>query len=192
MATERTELTASRREGTGKGVARKLRAQGLIPAVCYGSKSEPMHLSLPPDAIVTLFNNPKGKNVVFNLSVDGQPVENVMVKDYVVDPVRRNLLHVDFQVVDLDRKIRVRVPINPVGRAAGTRIGGVLSIIRPDIDIQARPLDIPPQVDIDVTELTAGQTILASNVSMPERVEPAFRSDYGLIRVVMPRKKTDK
>ena len=188
------ELQASLREGTGKSVTRKLRAVGTIPAVCYGIDVDaPMSLTIKPESIISLFDNPKGRNVVFNLVIDGgQTIQNVMVKDYMLEPVRRELLHVDFQVVDLQRPIRARVPVTPVGRAAGTRIGGVLNVIRTDIDIKACPLDIPAQIELDVTELNAGQTLLASDVPMPERVQGDFRSNYGMVRIVMPRKKVEK
>lgn len=188
------ELQASLRDATGKGVARKLRAAGSIPAVCYGQEVEaPMPLTIRPESIISLFDNPKGRNVVFNLVIDGgKTIKNVMVKDYDLDPIRRDLLHVDFQVVDMERPIVARVPIEPVGRAAGTRIGGVLSLLRTDIDVKARPAHIPAKIEVDVTELTAGQTILAADVSLPEGVEPGYRANYGMMRIIMPRKKVEK
>lgn len=184
------ELQANHRDGKGKGVARKLRAAGSIPAVLYGNDVDtPLHLSLNPEDIIDLFENPKGRNVLFNVSVGDDTVNNVMVKDYDVDPVRRNLLHVDLQSVDLSVPIRVKVPIKTTGRSAGQRLGAILNIIRPDIDIYARPEDIPADISIDVTPMNAGDTVLASMVTLPEGVEPGFRSDYGLVQVVMPRKR---
>lgn len=185
------ELQANTREGKGKGVARKLRAAGSIPAVLYGTDVEtPLSLSLDPNDILDLFEQPKGKNVLFDVSVkDGSNVSNVMVKDYDVDPVRRNLLHVDLQAVDTNTPIRVKVPIKPTGRSAGQRLGGILNVIRPNIDVYARPEDIPAEIEISVNDLKVGETILASMVALPEGVAPAFRSDYGLLRVVMPRKR---
>jgi len=178
------------REKSGKGVARKLRAAGKVPAVVYGHEQEARALAVDPDAIIELFENPKGKNVVFALDVeDGGRIDNVMVKDYQIDPVRRELLHVDFCVVDLERPIVRLVPIAPTGRAAGVRMGGILSVLRPDIHIKARPMDIPVSIEADVTELKPAQTILAADVELPEGVEPGYRANYGLLTVVMPRKK---
>lgn len=189
------ELQASQRDATGKGVARKLRAAGSIPAVCYGQEvEEPIALAIKPESIISLFDNPKGRNVVFDLVLDGgkKTIKNVMVKDYDLDPIRRDLLHVDFQVVDMERPVHARVPVEPIGRAAGTRIGGILSILRTDIDVKARPANIPAKIEVDVTELNAGQTILAADVSLPEGVEPAYRANYGMMRIIMPRKKVEK
>ncbi|MEM1349161.1 MAG: 50S ribosomal protein L25 [Myxococcota bacterium] len=175
---------------SGKGVARKLRAAGMVPAVVYGHEQDAKALAVDPDAILELFENPKGKNVVFALDVEGGArIENVMVKDYQIDPVRRELLHVDFCVVDLERPIVRLVPIVPVGRAKGVRMGGILSVLRPDIHIKARPMDIPVQIEADVTELAPTQTILAADVELPAGVEPGYRANYGLLTVVMPRKK---
>lgn len=183
-------LEVNSRQDSGKGVARKLRANDLVPAVCYGQDSEPRKLSVAPDDIIGLFEGPQRQNVVFSLKVDGeQTIENVMVKTYQLSPVRRDLLHVDFQIVDLDQPIRTKVPLESVGRPKGVRLGGILNVIRPDIDIRARPLDIPPTIKVEVGDLEPGNTILASDVVLPEGVEPGFKSNYGLFRVVMPRKR---
>ncbi len=187
---EKVVLEVSSRENSGKGVARKLRVEGLVPAVCYGLNTEAKKLQVPVDSIVKLFDNPKRYNVLFDLKIDGETViEDVMVKSYQLSPVRRDLLHVDFYVVDLKQPIHARVPIKSVGRAKGVRLGGILNVIRPDIDIKARPLDIPVSIDVDVSHLEPGQTILANDLTLPEGVEPGYKSNYGLFRVVMPRKR---
>ena len=189
-AQEKVTLEVSSRESSGKGVARKLRAQGVVPAICYGLNTEARALQVPADAIAKLFENPKRYNVLFDLSVDGGDViQDVMVKNYQLSPVRRDLLHVDFFVVDLKQPIQTRVPIKSVGRARGVRLGGILNVIRPEIDIKARPLDIPASIDVDVSHLEPGQTILADEVKLPEGVEAGYKSNYGLFRLVMPRKK---
>lgn len=186
---EMVTLEVERRASAGKGVARKLRADGKIPAVCYGREETPLSLALSPDDVVDLFDNPKGKNVVFHLKLDsGEVLENVMVKTYQIDPVRRNLLHVDFFMVDLDREIRALVPVHPVGTPKGVRMGGILSVLRPDMHIMARPMDIPARIEVEVDEMVPGNTIQAEDVVLPENVGPGFRANYGLLTVVMPRK----
>ncbi len=187
---EKVVLDVSSRDSSGKGVARKLRVEGLVPAVCYGLNTEARKLQVPVESIVSLFDNPKRYNVLFDLRIDEDTViEDVMVKSYQLSPVRRDLLHVDFYVVDLKQPIHARVPIQSTGRAQGVRMGGILNVIRPEIDIKARPLDIPVSVSVDVTSLRAGETILANDVELPEGVEPGYKSNYGLFRVVMPRKR---
>lgn len=181
-------LDVASRTSTGKGVARRLRAAGQVPAVCYGFGQDPVTVAVDPSDIIGLFDTPRGKNILFDLSVDGDSIPNVMVKSYQVHPVRRELMHVDFLVVDLEEPVRVAVPIKTVGTARGVRQGGILNIVRPDIDIFARPSDIPDFIEIDVSELVTGQTIQAEDVTLPEQVDPAWKANYGLVRVVMPRK----
>jgi len=183
-------LEVTSRDTSGKGVARKLRAVGSVPAVCYGQDSEPKLLSVSVESVEELFDNPLRQNVVFDLKVDADTVvENVMVKSYQLSPVRRDLLHVDFYIIDLDQIIRTKVPIKSVGRAAGVREGGILNVIRPDIDIKARPMDIPASIEVDVSNLRVGQTIQAEDVEFPEGVEPGYKANHGLFRVVIPRKR---
>ena len=141
---ERATIKAESRQDSGKGIARRLRMAGRVPAVCYGGGMEPKKLSLNPEDIVELFDNPKGKNVVFNIELgDGTVMSDLMVKSYQIDPVRRDLLHVDMFAVDLARPIVALVPVKPTGRAAGVKAGGILSVLRPDVHIKAKPDHIP-------------------------------------------------
>jgi large subunit ribosomal protein L25 len=185
---DRYVLSATKREATGKGVARKLRAAGQIPAVVYGG-GEAISLRLSPDSVTKLFENPKGKNVLFDLDLGVERVKNVMVKDYLIDPVKRSLLHVDFWVVPSEREVRVEVPIEAVGRSKGVAAGGILTVIRPTVEVFAKAADIPVKVEIDVTELEAGQTVTAKDITLPAGVRAGWRVPYGLLRVVMPRRK---
>lgn len=187
---EKASLGAVPREATGKGVSRRLRAAGQVPAVCYGVGQEPVTLAVDPSEVVSIFATPRGKNILFDLQVEGaETIANVMVKDYQVDPVRRELLHVDLLVVDMEEPVRAAVPIKPVGVSRGVRQGGILNIVRPEIDILARPTEIPDFIEVDVTELEPGQTIQAEDVVLPGGVGPAWKANYGLMRVIMPRKK---
>ena len=187
---ERTVLKAESRQDTGKGVARRLRMAGRVPAVAYGGGMDPKPLSVDPDDVVELFDNPKGKNIVFNVELeDGQVMTDLMVKSYQIDPVRRELLHVDMFAVDMDREIVALVPVKAVGRAAGVKAGGILSTLRPDVHIKAKPGDIPAVIEADVTNLNPGQTIQAADLSLPEGVAPGYKANYGLLTIVMPRKK---
>lgn len=188
---ENAILNAQSRNDTGKGVARRLRQAGRVPAVCYGGELEPRAMSLDPVDVIELFDNPKGKNIVFDLNVDdgSETLANLMVKSYQIDPVRRDLLHVDIFAIDMDRPIVALVPVKAVGRAAGVRQGGILSVLRPDVHIKAKPGDIPAVIEVDVTDLLPGQTIQAEDITLPEGVDPGYKANYGLLTIVMPRKK---
>jgi large subunit ribosomal protein L25 len=182
-------LQVSRRDATGKGVARKLRAQGLIPAVCYGQVDETMSLTINPEEFAKVQATPWKWNTVFHLEVEGGgKVENVMLNHYQVDPVTRDLLHADLVAVDMSKPIVVTVPIEPTGRAAGVRMGGKLRIIQQQVKVLCRPADIPEVITVDVTDLGPEGAILASQLPFPEGVEPGFKSDHALMRIQMPRR----
>ena len=110
-----SSITAQRREGKGKGPARRLRQQGLIPAVVYGRKQEPTHLSVDPAVLLKAIETPHRFNTVLTLKMDGAE-KHVLFKDYTVDPVTRKLLHADFLEVKLDEPVKVEVPVVTTGR----------------------------------------------------------------------------
>jgi large subunit ribosomal protein L25 len=118
-------LSAEPREGKGKGPARRLRRSGKIPAVVYGSKGEPKHLSVDPEALLEAIETPRKFNTLLTLKVGGGEAF-VLFKDYQVDPVSRKLLHADFLEVKLDQPVKVEVPVAITGKAVGTTEGGIL------------------------------------------------------------------
>lgn len=189
MATESMPtLEANVREKSGKGVARQTRMKGMIPAICYGRGMENISLSIDPDEFEKLKARPRKVNTLFTLALDnGEKVENVMLRDYQFDPVRRTLTHVDLIAVDMDKPIKTNVPVTTIGRARGVAMGGRLRFIHPDVQIVARPADIPEQITVDVTELAPDGAIMASELDYPEGVEPAFKVDYAMLRIQMPR-----
>jgi large subunit ribosomal protein L25 len=181
-------LDAVVREGRGKGTARKLRANGKVPAVVYGNDVDSTALSLDLDEFEEVLETPAGHNTVFELSLDdGTTHEHVIMRDYQVHPVKRNLLHVDLLVVAPDQEIEVEVPIEPVGRARGEREGGQLRFLHPEVKVRCTPMTIPEMLEVDVTELGPGGAILASEVEYPEGVEPVFKVDFAIARILMPR-----
>src|SRR5215208_3883058 len=108
-------VTAQRREEKGKGPARRLRQKGLIPAVVYGRKQDPTHLSVDPSTLMKAIETPHRFNTVLTLKMDGAD-KHVLFKDWSVDPVSRKLLHADFFEVSLEEPVRVDVPVITVGR----------------------------------------------------------------------------
>jgi large subunit ribosomal protein L25 len=184
---ENNVVTAQRREGKGKGPARRLRAQGLIPAVVYGRKSTPTHLAVDPAAIMKAIETPHRFNTVLTLRMDGSD-KHVLFKDYEVDPVSRKLLHADFLEVKLDEPVTVEVPVVTTGRAQGQTDGGILSIAAHEIVVEALPAKIPVKIEVDVTELKIGQSIHISELKPPEGVKFKFATDYVVAFVAVPEK----
>src|SRR5438067_803061 len=144
-------LTAQKREERGKGPARRLRAKGLIPAVVYG-KGEPTHLALNPEDLLQAIASPQKLNTLITLKLEGGD-RQVLLKDYQVDPVERNLLHADLLEVSLDKAVRVDVPLVCTGKAQGVIEGGILQQNAHTITVEALPSQIPEKLEVDVTEL---------------------------------------
>lgn len=184
---EKPTFKAEKRENSGKGVARKLRAAGKIPAVCYGG-DEVVSLSADPKVLTELLTGPFRTNLVFRLEIEGgSTLEDVMVREYQVDPVRRNLLHADFVAVDPTVKLKVTVPVESTGRAQGVREGGKLRNVRPEVDILALPNEIPVKIVHDVTDVGLGEVVRASELALPDGVEPAYAGDYSVFAVAVQR-----
>lgn len=188
-ASNNPTLTAERREDSGKGAARRLRRAGLLPAVCYGRNTDSVALAINLEDLEDAIDTPMGLNTVFTVQVDGEDTsyDNVILRDYQVHPVKRELLHVDLMVVEEGQLIEVSVPIEPVGRSLGEREGGKLRLLFPEIKVSCVPSVIPEVIEVDVTELGPGGSIMASELDYPEGVEPTFKVDFAIARILMPR-----
>ena len=146
-------LTAIKRDTRGKNEARRLRASGQLPAVLYGGGSrEAVALSVDPAALRRILHSDAGVNTLIRLEIEGEGPAQVLVKEYLLDPVRHALLHADFYRVAMDQVIKVTVPIVLKGEARGVKQqGGVLDFVNREIEIECLPGDIPEHVDIDVS-----------------------------------------
>lgn len=190
MATQKVTLQASTRTETGKGPARRLRAKGFIPGICYGHDMEPISLAIDLEEIDKLLESPHRLNTVFALEIEGAgSFDNMMLRDYQVEPVLRDLEHVDFISLDPEVPVNVKVPVTTSGKPRGVRMGGRLQMIQLQVPVSCRPADIPVAIDVDVTALGPEESMLASQLPFPEGVEPAFTSDFAVARVQMPRQK---
>lgn len=186
---ETTTLQAEVRDSRGKGPARRLRAQGKIPAVFYGQGIEPTPLTLSPKELKKALRGERGRNVVFKLSVGGKD-ELAMVKDLTIDPVSRELLHVDLYRVFEDKVLEVEVPFHTFGRAQGVVMGGVLNVTRRTLPLRTTPANIPVSIDADITRLGLKDTISVEQIKLPEGVECLLAPKLTLAIILEPRKAT--
>jgi len=186
---ETTTLQAEVRDSRGKGPARRLRAQGKLPAVFYGPGVEPTPLTLSPKELKKALRGERGRNVVFKLSVDGKD-ELAMVKDVTTDPVSQEPLHVDLYRVFEDQVLEIDVPFHTHGRAQGVVMGGVLNVTRRTLPVRTTPANIPVSIDVDVTRLALKDTISVEQVKFPEGVECTLAPKLTLVIVLEPRKLT--
>lgn len=187
MSLDQTTLDAQVREKTGKGVAHRLRAQKLIPAVVYGPRSQPLNIAVDPKALKAAIQTPHKLNTLITLRLDGAP-RTALLKDYQQDPVTRAVLHADFYEVQMDQKVTVPVPVALVGRAEGVANGGILQQNRRELDVVCLPNDIPEKIEVDVTHLKIAQALHVNEVKPPPGCTIRFLHNFTVALVAVPEK----
>jgi large subunit ribosomal protein L25 len=178
-------LTAETREGSGKGVARKLRQKGQIPAVIYGRRRAAQSITVNPDALRKLLRGEAGLNTLIDLSLRGE-TSTVLVKGLERDPVRGTYLHADFYEVDLSQKVVVSVPIHLIGKAAGIEMGGILDHPLRELSIECLPREIPKSIDVDVTSLNVNESIHVSDLKLAAGLAIKTDGSLAVASVVLP------
>ena len=163
-------LVAEPGRPSGSGVARRLRAEGRIPAVVYGNGIDPVAVSVGARDLRAALSTPAGLNAVVTLSVQGKTYPT-MARELQRHPVRGTLVHVDFQVVDLRAETHAEVVIQLVGEAVELqRADGVVDQQLFTLTVRARPADIPPNLELDVSGLTVGDALRVSDLTLPDGV----------------------
>ena len=159
-------ITAEPRETRGKNEARRLRVKGFSPAVVYGGGIDPIAIAVNPKDVNGILRSASGHNTIFNVDIQGS-LAPVMVVDWQHDPIKGRLLHVDLKRIDLTKRIVVKVPVHTHGDPKGVKLqGGLHEVITREVEIECLPDDIPEGFTVDVTELSIGQSIRASEIPM--------------------------
>ena len=170
--TVKTGLAASRRHETGKGVARRLRAAGQVPAVLYGKDQEPISLTLDAQEALSLFHSISTENTIVNVQIDDDKEElETLVREIQMHPFRPDIVHVDFYCIERGVALEVEIPANYNGTPQGVRDGGVLEVILHEFPVKCVPSKIPESIEIDISHLEIGDSVHVSEVTMPEDVE---------------------
>lgn len=182
------DLEVVRRSTRGKNEARRTRAQGRIPAVVYGAGKPNVPVSVDRKALSDAFRNGAGENAIFLLKLsDSDQSRHAMIKHLQKDPLSRKAMHIDFVRVLMDAKIRVSVPVEPVGIARGVKTeGGILDFVTRQVEIECLPGNIPAHLAIDVSELGIGDALRVSQIPAMEGVEIVDDAEKVLVHVVHP------
>jgi len=185
-------LTAQSRKGTGKGAARTLRRQALIPAVFYGPEVDSVNLSLKYRDLEKLIKTGAGENVIIDLAIEtGESTlsHRAMLKEIQLDPVKQTILHVDLYEISMDKKIEVEVPITLTGTAKGVSDeGGILQQVSRTLEISCLPDNIPDSFELDVTDLNIGDSLHVSDLKIPQGIEVLVEGELTIATVVPPTK----
>jgi large subunit ribosomal protein L25 len=181
-------VIARKREGTGKGVARKLRASGVVPGVLYGEQTTPVPLELNRKEISTILRRAGSEHLLVDLTVTGNGGEPQMalVRDVQHDPINGEILHVDFLHISATSRIRITVPVHIVGTAIGVKdFGGILQHTARELEIESLPADIPDKIDVDVSELGIGDAIHVRDIEK-EGITFVTALERTIVSVVPP------
>ncbi len=176
------ELNVDVREKSGKGVARKLRAAGRLPAVVYGKTLESTAIIVDPKELEKAISGEAGLNTLITLKgaseLDGKVV---ILKDADLHPLRRTMVSADFHAINLKEKASFMVPVNVVGTAVGQTEGGSLQLVRTELEVLCLPTEVPQFIDIDVTALEIGDTIHIEEVVAPEGIDLVHDVNFTVV-----------
>jgi large subunit ribosomal protein L25 len=186
-----TTLSTEIRDSRGKNAARVLRAQGRIPAVFYGSGTEPVALSVSPKELSAALSTEIRRNAVLELEIGGQK-QLAMVKELQVHPVTRELRHADLYRVQLDVPVVVHVPLKALGKAKGVVEGAELFVLYRELPVRTTPDKIPAVIEVDVTNLGLNETLHVKDLPLPAGVSVALPAERSVISCHEAHKKADE
>jgi large subunit ribosomal protein L25 len=178
------ELKAATRDTKGNSPARAMRRRGLVPAVIYGPHSTSGMLAVQAADLDTILKKGGLGRSVLNLFIDGEKTAKpVMIKELQTHPVSQSLLHVDFYEVSMDRKIHVNVPVTTTGKAVGVENGGLLQIVRRELEVYCLPNAIPDHIIIDISNLDIGDAIHVEDIQLGGDVEIPHENNFTVLTI---------
>jgi large subunit ribosomal protein L25 len=186
-------LEATVRDTFGKNEARRIRRDGRVPAVLYGSAGDggsrqTRPIAVEPKALLKILHSESGANTLIALKVEGEGDARVLVKDYQLDPITHQVLHADFFRIVMDRALQVTIPLTVKGEPKGVKQqGGILEFIRREIQIECLPADIPEHVEIDVSDLMLHQGIRVRDIAIDAKWKPLSDPDMMIVHVIAPK-----
>ena len=185
---ERIELQANVRKTVGNGPARSLRRAGQIPAVLYGPKTEPLLLSINKKDLEQTLKQGSASQLILNLVIQNgkKLTKSAMIKELQTHPVSGNFIHIDFYEIDMKRKIKVMVPVVTKGISKGVELGGMLNIVRRELELLCLPGDIPEAIEIDISDLDIGDSIHLEEVPLGDNVEISSDVNFTVVTVLSP------
>ncbi|MGD9877037.1 50S ribosomal protein L25 [Desulfococcus sp.] len=182
------DLKANIRTGRKKGPSRRLRAAGRIPAVLYGPGAETLALSIDTTDLEKAVKHRSGSQVFLNLVIDSADGnKTAMIKDLQIHPVSRDMIHADFYEIAMDRKIRATSPVTVTGKSIGVENGGMVQIIRRELEVLCYPNQMPEEIVIDITDLDIGDSIHIEDIPVEEGIEFPHEVNFTVLTILSGR-----
>jgi len=188
MAGQIPDIQALPRTGTGKGAARSARRDGFVPGVVYGGGGDPLPINLPFNALIKHLKAGRFLSTLFNLKLEGQDDVRVICRGVQRHVVKDLPTHVDFMRLHRTSRVSLFIPVEVVGEedCPGLRKGGVLTMVRPEVELRCTAGDIPEKITISVAGLNIGDTITISSVKLPEGTRPTIDRDFVIANLSAP------
>ncbi len=188
MAGEIPDLVAEVRTGTGKGAARQARRESYVPGIVYGGGVDPLPIKLKYNYLLKHLKQGRFLSKLFNLKVDGHDDVRVICRSVQRDVVRDLPTHVDLMRLRRTTRVKLFIPVEFIGhdRCAGLRRGGVLTTVRPEVELEVTAGDIPEKITVDLGGLDIGDIVTISKVALPEGARPTIERDFVIANISAP------
>jgi large subunit ribosomal protein L25 len=188
MAGEIPDLEALERTGTGKGAARQARRDGMVPGIVFGGDVDPLPINIPFNKLLKMLKAGRFKSTLFNMKVEGQEDVRVICRDVQRHVVKDLPTHVDFMRLKRTTKINLFIPVEFINEeeCPGIKRGGVLSVVRPEIELIVTAGDIPDTLTVDLAGLEVGDTINLSAITLPAGAKPTIDRDFVVGNIAAP------
>ncbi|MEM8850572.1 MAG: 50S ribosomal protein L25/general stress protein Ctc [Pseudomonadota bacterium] len=188
MAGEIPDLVAHARTGTGKGAARQSRRNGMVPGVVYGGGADPLPIEIPFNELLKKLKAGRFRAKLWNLKVEGQEDVRVICRDVQRDVVKDLPTHLDLMRLRRTSRVSLFIPVEfqDVEKAPATRQGGILTVVRPEVELRVTAGEIPESIIVDCSALEIGDTVTISSVTLPSGARPTIDRDFVLANMQAP------
>ncbi len=188
MAGEIPDLHAQERTGTGKGAARQARRDGLVPGIVYGGGSDPLAINIPFNVLLKRLKQGRFLSTLFNLKVEGQEDVRVICRNVQRDVLKDLPTHLDLMRLRRSSKVNLFIPVEFVNEdeAPGMKKGGVLTIVRQEVELRVTAGDIPEKLTIDLAGKDIGDTLTISAITLPAGSKPTIDRDFVIANISAP------
>lgn len=182
------DLNAQTRQRNGSAAVRRLRKEGLIPAVVYGRKVDASNIKVDGKAFSQLLGQSASDNVLVNLKIEGGKGDQLaLVQQVQHDHLRGGILHVDFHAVDMNEEIHAQVPLELTGECEGVKLGGLLELHHHTLEVHCLPKDLPNKISVDISSLGIGSSVHVREIPLPQGVRVHLDGDVVVLAVSEPK-----